>query len=67
MVDEARAQRLDLLARAKFAEDGERIHETRALIDEQADPAPPPPLALVTATSASKLKRAADDGFVEVG
>lgn len=34
MVDEVRAAWLDLLARAKFAKDGEQITETRQLLDE---------------------------------
>jgi Holliday junction resolvase RusA-like endonuclease len=37
VVDEMRKARLDLLARAKFAADGEQITETRLVLDDDAD------------------------------
>lgn len=34
VVEEVRKQRLDLAARAEFAQDGEQITETRMLLDD---------------------------------
>lgn len=69
MVDEVRAGRLDLMARAKFAKDKEQIHETRSVLaDAFAEEAP----AVIdmdqrALSTAAKLRQAADNGFVEVG
>lgn len=66
MVSEFRAQRLDLAARAKFAEGGERITETRTLITEDTR-SPADVVAETTARSGTALGQAASGGFVEVG
>jgi hypothetical protein len=62
-IDETRAQRLDLAARAEFAAEGERIHETRMILhppDEQR------PELKVAGTEQSFIQASAH-GFVEVG
>lgn len=65
MVAEIRAGRLDLAARTKFAADGEQVYETRLLLF-------PPEEEFVVPEerdlrSGSRLRQAAENGFVEVG
>jgi hypothetical protein len=71
MVDEMRAARLDLAARAVFAENGQRVTETRgAIAGITADDVPAPrPVSTADAArqSAARMKQALRDGFVEVG
>lgn len=65
MVDEMRAVRADLAARAVFARDGERITDTRGQL--AGITAPPPPAVDSTRRTAARMRQAARDGFVEVG
>lgn len=62
-VAEDRAARLDLAARAKFAEDGERIFESRTLIAGRTEPDLINTTAIDTARS---LEGAGAAGLVEV-
>lgn len=57
MVDETRAMRLDLLARAKFAKDGEQITETRLLLAEDFE----------EDQQVAQLSGLVGDGLIEVG
>ena len=56
-MEEMRAQRLDLLARAKFAKDGEQITETRLLLAEGYE----------EDQAAAQLSELVGDGLAEVG
>lgn len=52
-----RAARLDLLARAKFAADGEQITETRLLLDDDAE----------EEAQVTQFLDMVGDGLIEVG
>lgn len=67
MVTEIRQAQLDLAARAKFASDGDRITETRGVIDGLFVDDTDELTERRAARSAEDLQAAGDYGWVEVG
>lgn len=65
IVDETRAAQLDLLARAKFAQSGEEIWETRHEVEAMLGS--PESEEMQTLRAASKLEDMASLGMIEVG
>lgn len=66
-MEELRASQADIEARRHFTEPKQPIKDTRTVLREMTQPRPELPFEDRMAVSASKLRKAADDGFVEVG
>lgn len=66
VIEEARRVRLDLAARAPFAESGEEIYETRIVLQKIEEDQLPEDPDLAAAREASKLSAMDGFGWVEV-
>jgi len=67
MIDEMRRTYADVANRRHFTKEGQPITDTRHLMDELTAPPTPVDYVALAAQSATRLKQAADSGFVEVG
>jgi hypothetical protein len=67
MVGELRAKQVDINARRHFTPEKEPIRDTREVIEEWVNPAPPRPVHEVATATASSMRSAAESGLIEVG